>query len=98
MFKEPQFVKGGIYKVLLTDKRRFTGYCDRVSTKMHPKYGRTYVFRIGFTETKTDISEDIFIIYDADVKTATRMSPRYVESIETNGKQRYKALFKYGEE
>lgn len=96
---EPKFHEGGIYKIVLTNGKRFTGYCRNVGKKIFKGMGRLYTIDIGETSTDTTDTEEILIISDEDIKSVQEMSPRYVDTVELKGgKLRYKAHFKIGEE
>jgi hypothetical protein len=90
------FVENGWYRIVLITGERFIGKCSGIK-------GDTSTFDIGSDESETIDRIRILIIHKDDVKSSVRLSPRYIETIETNTKDgwtkyRYKGLFKYGEE
>ena len=89
-------VEKGWYKIIMSNKQRFTGQCTRIKNNI------SFTFDIGESENETIVRKEIFMLHKDDIKNAIRLSPRYIEQIVTNGggwrKIRYKGLLKYGEE
>jgi len=95
MVKE-EFVEKGWYRIVLTTGERFTGKCTYIKDD-------TSTFDIGSDESETIDRIRILMIHKDDVKSSVRLSPRYIETIETHTKDgwtkyRYKGLFNYGED
>lgn len=91
-----EFVEKGWYRIVLITGERFTGKCSHSE-------GVTSTFDIGSDESETINRIRILIIHKDDVKSSVRLSPRYIETIETHTKDgwtkyRYKGLFNYGED
>jgi hypothetical protein len=89
-----KIVEGGWYKLSLSDGRKYTGKCTRTKPM-------SLTFDIGDDENDKIHKRQILILHIDDPKSAVRLSPRYIETIETKSKgwikYRYKGLFKFGE-
>lgn len=93
------FVINGYYKVVLSNKKRFTGKC----IKKNP-LKRSIYFDYGEDELPDGKTTRklVYMLHEDDVASAKRLSQRYIENIYNKGKDgtlrvRYKGLFEYGE-
>lgn len=90
----PAVVQKGWYRMSLTDGRRYTGQCLVVK-------GNVFVFDIGLWWNASTNRKQNLRIDAVDLKTLTRLSPRYIEEVITRSqgwtKKTYKGLMAYGE-
>lgn len=96
-----KIVEKGWYRLALTNRQRFTGQC--LSIRQRGKTWIQYSFDIGEEETDKIVRKPcLLILHIDDIASAMRLSPRYIEHVESRRGEwhviRYKGLLPYGEE
>lgn len=99
-----KIVPQGWYRIVLTSGQKITGKCLSAKSRILPtgKETTVYGFDTGEDEDELHVNQNLLIMAQADIKSAVRLSQRYIEIVKTKSKgwthYRYKGLFKYGEE
>lgn len=90
-----KIIQKGWYRLVITTGQKFTGQCINIKNNIQ------LTFDIGSDENSKYYRPRILIIHKDDIRSSIRLSPRYIETIETTRggwtQYRHKGLLTYEE-